>query len=158
YTVAKGDSQTVATQMKTNSTVGAATPDTFKTTQGFYSLKVTLTDIESGMSAFLLFFGQLQGSFSKENANVTNKFFSPTSQSVGIGNNYYTVTMNAYTPPGPPGQNNFGGIGAQVQVRKGKDVIPTPASVPEPGTLTLAGLGLGLGGLLAWRRRRRAAG
>ena len=102
----------------------AGSPDTFAANQGFYALKLDLTDLTSGKSGFLLFFGQLQGSFSQGNANVTNTFFSPATQSIGLGNNFYTVTMNSYSPPGPPSEGNLGSIGAFVQVQPASEKLP----------------------------------
>ncbi len=150
---AAGNSTLVATQLQVFSTASPGSPDTFGPSQGHYALQINLKDIASGSTGFLLFFGQLQGSFSQLNSNVTNTFFSPTTQSIGLGSNYYTVTMTTYTPPGPPDQGNLGSIGAFVQVQTLRDKL---SQVPEPSTMALAGMSLGLAGLAAWRRKRRA--
>ncbi len=147
---AAGDSNIVAASLQTVSGVPHSTPDVFTSSQGKYSIQITLTDTTSSASAFLLFKGQLQGNLSSSSANVTNTFFSPTTLSIGLGSNVYTVTMAYYTPPGPPTEGNLGSIGASVQVR------PLKQLVPEPTSLALAGLGFGLAGLTGWKRRRQA--
>jgi hypothetical protein len=152
HTNAAGNSTLVATQLQVFSNASASSPDTFTSSQGKYALKIDLTDTVSGKSGFLLFFGQLQGSFSHDNSNVTNMFFSPQSQSIGLGKNFYTVTMTTYTPPGPPSEGNLGSIGASVHVEAARDRL-----APEPSTMALAGLCLALAGLTGWKRRRRAA-
>lgn len=140
---AKGDSQVVATNLKEFSTADPGTPDMFGPMDGVYSLKLTLKDIASGKSDTLTFGGQLQGKFSAFNSAVTNKFTDPIEQTIQIGNTIFKVTMNSYTPPGPPEQGNLGSIGAFVQV----------SNVPEPGSMILAGFGL-VAGAMAWKRRR----
>lgn len=150
FHVAVGNSSVVASNLKAFSTANPLTPDTFLATDGNYTLKITLTDIDSGMTGFLLFTGQLQGTFSEFNAIVSNTFFFPTTQAIGLGTNFYTVSLNAYTPPGLPAQGNLGSIGAFVQVESLKD-----GRVPEPSSFLLAGLGVGFLGLGAWRRSRR---
>jgi hypothetical protein len=47
---------------------------------------------------------------------------------------------------------NLGSISAHVNVSS-----VTPASVPEPSTMLLSGLGLSFLGGAAWRKRRQAA-
>jgi hypothetical protein len=145
FHLAVGNSDVVATNLQAFSTAAPTAPDTFTVLDGNYSLKLTIFDAASNTSGFLTFTGQLQGKFSEFNANVTNTWFAPTTKSLFLGTNVYTVTMNAYTPPGPPSQGNFGSIGAYVQVQE---------NIPEPSTLILASLGLTGGALIAWRRRR----
>jgi hypothetical protein len=147
---AVGDSNVVATNLQVFSSANAKAPDVFGPSAGNYSLTITLTDLATSTTGFLTFTGQLQGSFSSSNANITNTFTGLTTQSISLGNSNFTVTMDAYTPPGPPSQGNSGSIGAHVSVSS----IRT-ASVPEPSTMALAGLGVGLAGLAAWRKRRR---
>jgi hypothetical protein len=148
---AAGDTNIVAASLQTFSGAPHSNPDVFTSSQGKYTIKITLTDTDSSTSGFLLFKGQLQGNLSVSSANVTNTFFAPTSLSIGLGNNLYTVTMGSYSPPGPPTDGNLGSIGASVTVR------PLKQLVPEPTSLALAGLGFGLAGLTGWKRRRRAA-
>jgi hypothetical protein len=150
--IAFGNTNVVATNLKVISTADPNTPDTFSSGGGHYSLAVDLTDNASHHSTTLFFTGQLQGNFSQFSSNVTNTFFSPTTQSVQLGNTNFTVTVNSFTPPGPPSSGNLGSIGAYVQVSPAVRI----ASIPEPGSITLAGIGLCLVGLGASRRRKLA--
>ncbi|MFO0843316.1 MAG: PEP-CTERM sorting domain-containing protein [Gemmataceae bacterium] len=153
YHKAAGDSHVVATQLQVVSTASPQAPDTFATGGGGYSLTINLKDLDSGETGSLTFTGKLQGSFSQLSANVTNTFTSPTVQSLLLGFTSFVVVMDAYTPPGPPDQLNFGSIGAMVEVASLK---PADNS-PEPSAVALAGIGAGIAGLSAWRRRRKAA-
>jgi hypothetical protein len=149
--VAVGTSVVVASNLDVFSSAKPGKPDTFGALQGNYSLTVTLTDIATSSTGSLTFTGQLQGNFSNASANVTNTFTGPTTQAITIGNTVFTVTMGYYPPPGPPGSLNHGSIAATVAVAPGDHI----ARVPEPSTMALAGIGVGLAGLGAWRRRRR---
>jgi hypothetical protein len=148
--IAFGNSNVVATNLKVFSTADPKTPDTFTAGGGHYSLALDLADNASTHSTTLFFTGQLQGSFSQYNSNVTSTFFSPTTQSVQLGNTIFTVTVNAFTPPGPPNSGNLGSIGAYISVAPAIRI----ASIPEPASITLAGIGLCLAGLGASRRRQ----
>jgi len=149
------NSTVVATNLKTFSTASPLTPDKFGSMDGYYLLTLHLTDVASSKSGFLYFFGKLGGSFSMSNANVTNTTLSNPNQQLTLGGTTFLVSLNSYTPPGPPNQGNLGSIGAFIQVVGGNGHIADKA--PEPSTMLLAGLGAGLGGLAAWRRRRRRA-
>ena len=151
YHTAAGDSNIVATALRVVSSATAGAPDTFGPGQGHYSLRLDLKDLATNSSGFLLFFGQMQGNFSGTSANVTNTFTGPTTQSIGLGDTYFTVTLSYFTPPGPPTATNYGSIGAFVHVQSAGQLTQTP----EPSSMVLAGIGLGLAGLLGWRRRRR---
>jgi hypothetical protein len=147
---AVGTSQTVTTNLKEFSEADPLHPDKFGPNDGKYTLTLNLKDLTSGQTAMLVFKGQLQGHFSSLNSGVTNTFDPATqSQTVVLGSTQYTVTMNAYTPPGPPSQGNLGSIGALVEVKELRHV-------PEPTSLALFAFG-GAVGLAAWRRRRKAA-
>jgi len=148
FKTAFNDSDVVATNLKTFSTANPFSNqfDVFGAADGKYTLTLTLKDLASSASAVLNFTGQMQGLFSALNANVTNAFDLPITQSVTLGNNVYTVTMTSYTPPGPPAQGNLGSIGAHVSVA---------ARLPEPSSIALAMFGLGLTGLRALRRRQQ---
>jgi hypothetical protein len=143
-----GDSDIVATNLKSVSTANPNTPDTF--TNKTYSLFLTLTDSASHQSATLTFTGKFNGSISSASANVTNTALGATTQSTVLGGNSYTVTINSYVPPPPPGASNTGSIGATALVTVG-EVTKTP----EPSTMVMAGLGLSFIGLVGWRKRRQ---
>ena len=154
-TTATNNSHVVATNLKVVSTASPAAPDTFSPGGGHYTLTVNLKDIDSGATGALTFTGQLQGKISSHNALVTNTFTSAVSKSILLGFTTFVVTMDSYTPPGPPDQGNLGSIGAMVEVSSLKP--SEEGNSPEPSAMVLAGLGAGIAGLTAWRRRRRRA-
>jgi hypothetical protein len=137
-----GDSDIVATNLQVHSTATTTTPDFF--TNKPYTLTLTLTDQASGASGNLVFTGELSGTTTAGNANITNTFTGIGVQSVQLGDNLYTVSMSAFTPPGPPDQSNSGSIGAHAVV-----VIH---HLPEPSAILLGAIGLALAGL-SWLRR-----
>jgi hypothetical protein len=143
---AVGDTDIVATNLRVHSTAPRSQPDVF--TDKGYTLTLKLTDEASGRSGQLVFTGAFNGKASAANDTITNTFTGPVTQSLVLGDHVYTVTIGAYTAPGPPGAANAGSIGAHALV-----VINT---LPEPGALTLAGLGVSFLGVTV-RRRRGAA-
>jgi hypothetical protein len=151
---ASGNSDVVVTNLRTSSTAPVGAPDTL-TSNGAYSVSMTLTDSASGQSATLTFTGKLGGNFSSVNSNVTNAFTGQTSDTVQLGGNTYTVAMTGYTPPGPPTANNAGSISAHVTVTSGNGDGHGAGNSPEPSTLVLSCLGLTVAGAASWRKRRR---
>jgi hypothetical protein len=151
--IAVGNSNTVATNLKVISSTDPNSGDTFALSGGKYSLTVDLVDNVTHATGSLTFNGQLQGTISQYNANVTNTFFSPTTQTITLGDTLFTVTLDSYTPPGPPSQGNLGSIGAYIQVGPKLHITSTP----EPGSITLASFGVAVAGLGAWSRRRKFA-
>jgi hypothetical protein len=145
---AVGSSNIVVTDMDTLSTASSNHPDTFATTGGRYNLALRLTDTLSHVSGMATFTGQIQGSLSQSNVIVHNTFDSPTAQLLTLGDNIYVVSLTSFTSPGLPGATNHGSIGSHV------DVFSAHQHAPEPSTMLLAGLGLGLAGMAGWRRRR----
>ena len=105
-----GDTDVVATNVKTVSVALAGTPATFS--NAGYTLSMWLKDDVSGQTTTLDFTGLFNGTVSAGSAHVTNAFTGLTTQTVTLGLNQYTVTMNSYLPPGPPSANNVGAIGA----------------------------------------------
>jgi hypothetical protein len=154
-----GPSDTVATNLTVFSSAKASTPDMLKGSAGKYSLTLSITDVASGKSGMLTFTGMLTGAFSATSANLANKFTSPITQVLVLGDavhgfNTYTVTLGSYAPPGPPTASQKGAISAHVDVQAGSVVTPPP--VPEPATLLLSCVGVTLLGGSAWRKRRLA--
>ncbi|MFO0930692.1 MAG: PEP-CTERM sorting domain-containing protein [Gemmataceae bacterium] len=147
---AVGDSDIVATNMKTFSTATSAAPDIF--TNKPYTLALYLQDSVSGIGETLTFTGLLNGRLTAYSANITSTPTGITSRTVKLGSNTYTVSIQAYTPPGVPGAINVGSVSAHVSV-SGLIV----ATVPEPGSFALVSLGLGVLGAARWRSRRRSS-
>jgi hypothetical protein len=145
---AVGDTDIVATNLRTFSTATRGHPDVF-TAKG-YTLGLFLQDVASGQSTTLTFTGQIDGTLSATSANLKNTFTGLTTQTVVLGDNRYTVTIGPYSPPGIPGAANAGSIAAHASV--------VVESLPEPGSLALSGMAAFVLGLARWqaRRRRRA--
>lgn len=152
---AKGSSNTVVTNIHTFSTAPYNTPDVFNHAPISFSLQ--LQDLATKATGNVSFSGYFSGSITGNNANVQLTITSPMTESLTLGGNKYTVAMGTYTPPGPPGASNAGGLNAFVTV------VPSTgsggggggiASTPEPDALTLAGLALPFLGLSGWRLRR----
>jgi hypothetical protein len=144
---AENNTDVVATNLTTFSKADPHNPDMFS--NAAYALKMTITDLASGLTGSLTFTGHLDGTLSSLSAGITNTFTGQTTQSIQIGGNVYTVTMNSYTQPGPPNAGNKGSIAGTATV------APANTSTsPEPGTLLLTFVGVSGCGLAAWRRRR----
>jgi PEP-CTERM motif len=150
---AAGNSDIVATNLFAFSTAQPGSPE--QLVNGAYSLTLTLIDGASQQSGSLTFGGTMSGTFSQNNTNLTNVFNQATqTQSIVLGGNTYAVTINSFSPPGPPLSGNlYGGISAFVQVTGGGGGVGIQ-DVPEPSTMVLAGVGLSFLGGAAWRKRR----
>jgi hypothetical protein len=154
--LAAGDSDIIAVNLATFSSAPAGTPDRF--TDRAYSLTLDLTDTASQAAGSLTFTGLLNGTLSESNANITNTFDGPLTQTLLLGGNEYSVTIGPFTPPGPPTAENLGSISARVSVQ-GTQPLPAPVQeVPEPSGLVLVSLGLVLVGLGCWWQSKRKAG
>lgn len=148
---AAGDSDIVATNLRTYSNAAPDTPAAFTAKQ--YTLSLYLQDVASGQSATLTFPGKFDGSISELSSNLINTFMGQTTQQVVLGGNLYTATIGPYAPPGPTNSSNAGSISAFAQVI----VQPiTIQDVPEPASLLLAAWVLPLAGVALWQRRRLA--
>ena len=151
---AVGDSDIVATNLKTFSTAQAANPDIF--TAKPYAVTLTLTDLTSGTTGSLTFTGALNGQLTASSSNIANTYTGLTTQQLILGDTIFTATIGSYTPPGPPDSTNLGSIGAHTTVKVSH--IGPVEFLPEPGTMTLSLLGLaafGLGRRWLPRRGRR---
>jgi len=161
---ASGTSDVVVTNLSIFSTAAPTTPDKL-TTNGTYTIGLTLATNDGGTvyTAPLTFTGKLGGTLSGQSAGVTNTFGPHSTQSVNLGSYTFTVSLGAYTPPGPPSQASstggptglYGSISAHVSIASNDGPGPS-ADTPEPGTMLLSGFGLSLLGGAAWRKRRQA--
>jgi hypothetical protein len=129
-----GNTDIVATNIHTLSTASPSAPDTF--TNKSYTLTLNLTDTASGQSGAVAFTGVFNGTLTASSSNITNTFTSPTTATLDLGSNQYTIILTAYTPPGPTGSVNAGAIGAQATVTVAP--IHVVLQTPEPATLLLA--------------------
>jgi hypothetical protein len=130
-----GDSDIVATNLQVHSTATTSNPDVW--TAKAYTLTLALTDQTSSQTGTLTFTGTLTGTATAGGSLIGNTFTGMTTQQLGLGDNLYIVTINSYTPPGPPGTVNSGSIGAHATVTV-QQIIHT---LPEPSSLVLCGLG-----------------
>jgi hypothetical protein len=144
-----GDSDVVATNLKTFSQAPATNPDHF--THAAYTLLLTLTDSTSGKSGTLAFTGYIDGTLSMSNAHLTNTFTSTAPQTMLLGSTLFTATVDEFTHPGIPGSTTLGCISGHVMIK----VETVVTILPEPSSLALSGLGLVVLGLA---RRRIAPG
>jgi hypothetical protein len=149
---AVGSSDIVATNLRVFSAAPGGIPDVL-TSNGAYSLTLNVSALDKGkpLSGSLTFTGKLTGTLSKENSNIANQFTGVHEQTLSLGAYTFTVSLNSYTPPGPPDQSNAGSIAAHVAVS-----TLVPSQVPEPSAIVLSCLG-GLSFLgAAWRRKMQA--
>src|SRR5262249_24968562 len=145
---AVGDSDIVATNLRTFSSATKQDPDKF--TAKKYGLSLYLYDSMSAQSTTLTLTGQLDGTITAASANIKNTCIGTTTQTVVLGTNRYTATIGPYSPPGVPGSVNAGSISAHAIVR----VESVIHDMPEPGSLVLSAVGMTVVGLARWRRRR----
>jgi hypothetical protein len=142
---AAGNSDIVATNLRTFSTATSKLPDRF--TNAKYTLGLNLFDIDAQVGGTVTFTGELNGTMTATSANIKNTFTGQLTQKLVLGHHLYIVTIGPYTPPGPTGSANAGSISAHALIRV--------VTLPEPGTLALSCLGVALLGV---RRRRQERG
>jgi hypothetical protein len=146
----------VATNLRAFSSADDDSPDTINSN---YTLTMVMQNLATGHTHTFTFSGNLNGSFSTGTSNIDNSFTSPTSALWDDINGsflyFFTVSMDTYTPPGPPNASLLGSIGATVTyaVAHGTPGAPGPTS-PEPSTLLLSFLGLSGLGVMSWRKWR----
>src|SRR5262245_33473787 len=119
---AVGETDVVATNLRTFSTATRDKPDHF--TAKNYTLSLTLVDVLSGKGGTVAFTGNLDGTLTAQSANIKNTFTGQLTRQLVLGQHVYTITIDKYTPPGPPGSSNAGSINAHVKVTN---------FLPEPG-------------------------
>jgi hypothetical protein len=141
---ASGSSDIIATYLKPFSDDPRNHPAHFA--HAVYSLTLYILDDASHRWGQVTFHGFFTGSLSSKSADIRNHFVGDKTEKLHLGHDLYTITIDHYTPPGPPGSNEWGSIGAHVRVTHN----------PTPSGLALASLGLPfLGGAVWWRWRKR---
>ncbi|HTU20882.1 MAG TPA: PEP-CTERM sorting domain-containing protein [Gemmataceae bacterium] len=124
---------------------------------GNYSLNLALTDLASGASGSLTFRGNLSGTVSLNQVDLTNTFLGPTTQTLTLGGHQYTVTIGPFVPPGPLTRNySYVGTPTYFSEPDGSISVTVQVTTPEPSSLMLACLGLPLFGLSRWFRRKNS--
>jgi hypothetical protein len=122
---------------------------------GDYKIALTIGDLT--LNGTLYFTGQLSGTVGPGNTYlVNNTFTGPTTQTLQLGPQVYTVTIGPFDPPalntvadGVVPADLPGAILAVASV--------SPPEAPEPSTLALASAALSLFGVRLWRRRAAGA-
>ena len=119
-----------------------------------YQLSLVLHDQASGDSGTLAFHGFFNGQIPQIGSTLnplTNTFVGPTTQTLKLGQNLYSVTLGPVVLPRETyyEENDTGGsISASINVQ------PVVTSTPEPSSLLLACLALPPLSLARWFRRR----
>ncbi len=135
--------------LRGQSTNTSGTPDNFNIN---YTLTVALTErtgsVAGPQTLSQNFSGVLTGTLDQSSANISNSFNNPLSQLYSFSSGQtFLVTLDSYSPIGPPNAGGLGAISA---------VVTEVSSTPEPGSIALlAGLGLSAS-WMTYRRRRRA--
>lgn len=153
---ATNSSDIVATNIRIFSDAKRATPNSFL--DAAYALTLRITDDASGESGTVNFSGTFSGTASATSADISTTITSATQHELVLGGHRYIVSLDSYSPPGPPGINNAGSLSAAVEVVP-KEVDPPPPppnDVPEPSTMLLSALGLSMFGMASWRKWKAA--
>jgi hypothetical protein len=136
-----------------------ANSDTF--TNKYFDLGVQITD--GSHSGGLDFTGVINGTVTNGvPTTMTATYTSPTTQSLTLGSDQFTVKLTGFRPPDPVGGPRGGGLlpppggfDFEIDAATGLNSQPPPNDVPEPTTLLLSCLGAGGFAIRAWRRRTR---
>jgi hypothetical protein len=154
--VVSGSSIVAAANLHALSTDGDSGPSAF--TDRPLTLRLTLSDLDSGLSAWHDFRALVGGVLSAGSADLDLRIPAPVWEET-LGQSAFAVSLvdaggrAYYAPPGPPDAQLDGAVSASVTV-SGIDV----QKAPEPSTLVLAGLALPVLGLRCrrgWRLPRR---
>ena len=149
---AAGSSNTVITNIRAFSTASSTAPDVFN--HANFSFGLSLKDLASSATGTVTFSGFFSGTLTANSANIKANFTSPTTETLSLGGNTYTVTLGTYSPPGPPGAVNAGSLNATVAVTPGNSGGGHTSSTPEPSTLVLISFAFPCLALANRRRRR----
>lgn len=147
----------VVTTIAAYSLAPADTPD--RVTDLPYQFDLEVRDDASGDTARFTFAGELSGTMWRAGNDLENRFTGRTSQFAELGGHVYTIELDGFTPPSGYGDEMAGAITARVSVLSQVDGPESPViGTPEPGTIVLAGVAVGLGGAAAARRFRQRMG
>jgi hypothetical protein len=137
----------------TTSSSATNPPDTFNTP---FNVTLHLTDTTSGASKDLTFSGTVKGTLTATSASLTSTFSNPLTQTVNLGQNAYTVTIDP-TLSNLPGPTSTTPALIDALVTAGHTGNPPPVTQsPEPSTLALSATAI-LGLAAQMLRKRRAA-
>ncbi len=153
------DTNVVAATMTTFINPGITGTDTFTTGQ-HSTLALTIVDgTENGTVNFGLKFS---GTLAANNSQIKVEFDGPSTQSITVNGNQYTVRLDSIVPPGIPtaipgsvGGRILAGIDVNPPPDGGGGENPPPNNAPEPSTMLLSCLGMSLLGLAGWRKKTR---
>ena len=141
-----------ATPVESWSVAPAGSPD--RVTGAAYTFDLELKDYASGLSGVLNFGGTLDGSIWKTGADLSNAFTGPTTGTLGLGPNVYTVTLDTFDPPTGFGDGGAGRITADVSIHAADGATEAepgaPAQTPEPSGALLGALAVAVG--TGWRQ------
>jgi hypothetical protein len=162
-----GDTPITVTPVQSWSIATALSPD--RVDGEFYSFGLEIKDLASGQTGTLEFDGLLTGSLWKDGTSLTNTFAGVTTQAMDLGLHRYTVELDAFEPPAGFGEAKAGRITADVVITPLGDASPpapddgesspTAVQTPEPTTLVLGVIAIGLGATsMRSRRPDRLAG
>jgi hypothetical protein len=128
-----------------------ANSDTF--TNRYFDLGVQITD--GSKSGGVDFNGVFNGTVTNGvPTTLTATYTTPTTQSLTLGADHFTVKLTGFVSPTSFGAaNNPGGFDFEIDAATGLNSPPPPNDVPEPTTLLLSCLGVGGFAIRAWRRR-----
>jgi hypothetical protein len=112
-----GSATVVAAILSASSSASASRPDVFDGEP--YRVTLTLTDAATRAHGVVSFTGELFGTMSATRDSITNRFTSPTTRSLNLGGDIYTIRIGGFVPPGPPNGIVVGRITATISPREG---------------------------------------
>jgi hypothetical protein len=157
-----------AANVTTNSSADMNTPDVFGNVG--YTLTLNLKDNSDGSAGSLDFNAKINGNLTSTGSTLTNTFTAPLTQELALTNHTFSVTIDPTTAtlPGPGlavstlldafvtvSDPNPGNPGGNPGGNSGNGGGGPVASMPEPASLFLGGLGFSAVGLGCWWKRKR---
>jgi len=125
-----------------------------------YQLNLLLRDQASGASGNVTFSGYFSGELSLDGGAVSdplrNSFVGPTTQTLKLGSDLYTVTIGPAVLPYTIVQYSDSPYSTSGTISASISVQPATSATPEPSSLLLACLAVPPLGLARWLRRRKS--